>query len=390
MDFGLKNKYDLIFCGGGLSTLIFLNKIISDNYFDDKSILVIEKDPNLIPKKTWSFWEKKDSYWNDFIIKSWDKIVFKTQNVSIERNLTNMNYKMIKSESFYNHIYDKVKRQPNIIIKKGVVENIEEHNDFVVVKTINETFKAGKVLNSIPDNSYKTNLNFPVLLQHFVGWTIQTKENLFDADIATLMDFSIDQNNQTRFFYILPISKNEALVEFTLFSKNLLDDKEYKTEINNYLESSEIKDFKIKSKERGVIPMTCFPFDNANTKNLVNIGTAGGWTKPSSGYTFRFIDKYSDKLIDFIKSEKSFKKFKLRDRFWFYDLLFIDVLYYQNHLGSSLFENMFKKNKFKSIFRFLDNESSLIEELKVIYSFPKWVFIKSFFKNIPKIISAYL
>ena len=386
----MKNKYDLIFCGGGLSTLIFLNKIISDNYFDDKSILVIEKDPNLIPKKTWSFWEKKDSYWNDFIIKSWDKIVFKSQNVSIKRNLTNMNYKMIKSESFYNHIYDKVKRQPNIIIKKGVVENIKEHNDFVVVKTINETFKAGKVLNSIPDNSYKTNLNFPVLLQHFVGWTIQTEENLFDADIATLMDFSIDQNNQTRFFYILPISKNEALVEFTLFSKNLLDDKEYKTEINNYLESSEIKDFKIKSKEKGVIPMTCFPFDNANTKNLVNIGTAGGWTKPSSGYTFRFIDKYSDKLIDFIKSEKSFKKFKLRDRFWFYDLLFIDVLYYQNHLGSSLFENMFKKNKFKSIFRFLDNESSLIEELKVIYSFPKWVFIKSFFKNIPKIISAYL
>ena len=386
----MKNKYDLIFCGGGLSTLIFLNKIISDNYFDDKSILVIEKDPNLIPKKTWSFWEKKDSYWNDFIIKSWDKIVFKSQNVSIKRNLTNMNYKMIKSESFYNNIYDKVKRQPNIIIKKGVVENIKEHNDFVVVKTINETFKAGKVLNSIPDNSYKTNLNFPVLLQHFVGWTIQTKENLFDADIATLMDFSIDQNNQTRFFYILPISKNEALVEFTLFSKNLLDDKEYKTEINNYLESSELKDFKIKSKEKGVIPMTCFPFDNANTKNLVNIGTAGGWTKPSSGYTFRFIDKYSDKLIDFIKSEKSFKKFKLRDRFWFYDLLFIDVLYYQNHLGSSLFENMFKKNKFKSIFRFLDNESSLIEELKVIYSFPKWVFIKSFFKNIPKIISAYL
>ena len=27
-----------------------------------------------------------------------------------------------------------------------------------------------------------------------------------------------------------------------------------------------------------------------------NIGTAGGWTKPSTGYTFRFIDKFSDKL----------------------------------------------------------------------------------------------
>jgi lycopene beta-cyclase len=95
-------------------------------------------------------------------------------------------------------------------------------------------------------------------------------------------------------------------------------------------------------------------------------------------------------LIDFIKSERSFKKFKLRNRFWFYDLLFIDVLYYKNHLGSILFENMFKKNKFKSIFRFLDNESSFTEELKIISSFPKWIFIKSFFKNLPKIIWNYL
>ena len=165
----LKEKYDLIFCGGGLSTLIFLNKIISDNFFDDKLILVIEKDPNLIPKKTWSFWEKKDSYWNDFIIKSWDKIVFKSQNVFIERNLSNMNYKMIKSESFYKHIYDKVKRQPNIKINKGDVVDVHDQNDAVVVKTKNETFTASKVLNSIPNDSYKTNLNFPVLLQHFVG-----------------------------------------------------------------------------------------------------------------------------------------------------------------------------------------------------------------------------
>ena len=386
----MKNKYDLIFCGGGLSTLIFLNKIISDNYFDDKSILVIEKDPNLIPKKTWSFWGKKDSYWNDFIIKSWDKIVFKSQNVNINRSLTSMNYKMIKSESFYNHIYDKVKRQPNIKIKKGDVVDVLDQNDAVLVKTKNESFIAKKVLNSILDDSYKTNSKFPVLLQHFVGWTIKTKKPVFDDRTATLMDFSIEQNNETRFFYILPMSNNEALVEFTLFSKDLLANSEYQIEIKKHLKSLDIDNYEITLKENGVIPMTCFPFEKENTNNIVNIGTAGGWTKPSTGYTFRFIDKYSERIIDFIKSNRTFKDFKLKSRFWFYDLLFIDVLYYKNHLGSILFENMFKKNKFKSIFRFLDNESSFGEELKIISSMPKWVFIKSFFKNLPKIISAYL
>ena len=386
----MKKKYDLIFCGGGLSTLIFLNKIISDNYFNNKSILVIEKDLNTIPKKTWSFWDKKDSYWNDFTVKSWDNIFFKGKNGIIEKNLTSMNYKMIKSESFYNHIYDKVKRQPNIKLKKGIVLDIEDLNDSVIVKSKTQTFIADKVLNSIPDESYKNNLKFPVLLQHFVGWTIKTNKPAFDDDTATLMDFSIDQKNETRFFYVLPTSKNEALVEFTLFSKHLLSNSEYEIEIKKYLKSLEINDYKINLKENGVIPMTCFPFDNANTKNIINIGTAGGWTKPSTGYTFRFIDKYSNSIISLLKSDKSFDNFKVKSRFWLYDLIFIDVLYKMNHLGSVIFENLFRKNKFKTIFRFLDNESSFREELGIIHSMPKWIFIKSFFKNLPKIISSYL
>ena len=386
----MKKKYDLIFCGGGLSTLIFLNKIISDNYFNNKSILVIEKDLNTIPKKTWSFWDKKDSYWNDFTVKSWDNIFFKGKNEIIEKNLTSMNYKMIKSESFYNHIYDKVKRQPNIKLKKGIVLDIEDLNDSVIVKSKTQTFIADKVLNSIPDESYKNNLKFPVLLQHFVGWTIKTNKPAFDDDTATLMDFSIDQKNETRFFYVLPTSKNEALVEFTLFSKHLLSNSEYEIEIKKYLKSLEINDYKINLKENGVIPMTCFPFDNANTKNIINIGTAGGWTKPSTGYTFRFIDKYSNSIISLLKSDKSFDNFKVKSRFWLYDLIFIDVLYKMNHLGSVIFENLFRKNKFKTIFRFLDNESSFREELGIIHSMPKWIFIKSFFKNLPKIISSYL
>ena len=386
----MKKKYDLIFCGGGLSTLIFLNKIISDNYFNNKSILVIEKDLNTIPKKTWSFWDKKDSYWNDFTVKSWDNIFFKGKNEIIEKNLTSMNYKMIKSESFYNHIYDKVKRQPNIKLKKGIVLDIEDLNDSVIVKSKTQTFIADKVLNSIPDESYKNNLKFPVLLQHFVGWTIKTNKPAFDDDTATLMDFSIDQKNETRFFYVLPTSKNEALVEFTLFSKHLLSNSEYEIEIKKYLKSLEINDYKINLKENGVIPMTCFPFDNANTKNIINIGTAGGWTKPSTGYTFRFIDKYSNSIISLLKSDKSFDNFKVKSRFWLYDLIFIDVLYNMNHLGSVIFENLFRKNKFKTIFRFLDNESSFREELGIIHSMPKWIFIKSFFKNLPKIISSYL
>jgi lycopene beta-cyclase len=227
-------------------------------------------------------------------------------------------------------------------------------------------------------------------LQHFKGWTIKTNTSCFDPSIATIMDFSIDQKNETRFFYLLPKKNNEALIEFTLFTKNLIEEKEYESEIKKYISSLNIKDYEIISKEKGVIPMTCYPYDKYNSSNLINIGTAGGWTKPSSGYTFRFIDKFSDKLISFLISGRSFKNFKFRNRYWFYDLIFLDVLFNKNSVGSVLFETMFKKNSFSSIFRFLDNEGSYWDDLRIINSFPKLMFIKSFLKNIPRIISTYL
>tara|TARA_Y100000991_G_C21974001_1_gene351131 strand:- start:3140 stop:4297 length:1158 start_codon:yes stop_codon:yes gene_type:complete len=382
----LKKEYDIIFCGCGLSTLIFLQKIISDSYFDNKSILVIEKNAYSIPKKTWSFWESKNSKWNDFVIKSWDNISFKSHNFNTKKKLDTINYKMIKSELFYKKILDDLKSLTNITFHNAEVKSVQDNGNQVKVNTDSNQFLGNKVFNSIIDNSYLEDDNYPVLLQHFMGWSIKVNEDRFDENTALLMDFSIKQNDETRFFYVLPTSRREALVEFTLFSKNILDDKQYEAEIHNYLLSLKIDDYTINESEKGIIPMTCYPFDKKNSKNLINIGTAGGWTKPSTGYTFRFIDKYSSKLIDFLKSNKSFKKFKTKNRFWFYDLLFLDVLYYNNKLGSNLFERMFKYNKFNSIFKFLDNESSFTDEIKIISSFPKWIFIKSLIKNIPKII----
>lgn len=130
--------------------------------------------------------------------------------------------------------------------------------------------------------------------------------------------------------------------------------------------------------------MTCFDFAKYNTKNLINIGTAGGWTKPSTGYTFKFIDKISSQLLSFLETNNDFRKFDIKTRFWYYDRIFLDVLYYQNHLGSYLFERLFIKNKIENIFRFLDNESCILDDIKITLSFPKLLFTKTFFKTLFK------
>jgi len=129
--------------------------------------------------------------------------------------------------------------------------------------------------------------------------------------------------------------------------------------------------------------MSSYPFWKKNTKKVLNIATAGGWTKASTGYTFRNSDKKSSQLIEFLQNESlKMKDFHKRSRFWFYDLLLLDILYRNNELGCSIFSSLFKKGNPALIFKFLDEETSLIEDFKVILKCPKIPFIKSLFRVI--------
>ena len=50
------------------------------------------------------------------------------------------------------------------------------------------------------------------------------------------MNFDIPQIGNTRFMYLLPFSPTKALVEYTLFSKDLLEKEEYIAEIETFRE----------------------------------------------------------------------------------------------------------------------------------------------------------
>jgi lycopene beta-cyclase len=115
---------------------------------------------------------------------------------------------------------------------------------------------------------------------------------------------------------------------------------------------------------------------------LLFIGTAGGWTKASTGYTFMSTSKKVKKLVAHLKSEKPLNTFNKKDKFWFYDLLLLDVLYANNALGQSIFELLFRKRSPQLIFKFLDEETSFLEDFKFISSPPPWPFMKALLNRI--------
>ena len=376
-------NYDYIITGSGASGLMLAYRMAKDSFFDNASILIIDKEKKTSNDRTWCFWENDKGEWDDLVHKSWNKILFDSHSYKKSIPLQSYTYKMIRSAKFYEKLWNFIDSKNNISFIKANVTSILDTAEGALVETSTGRYRAVKLLNSIDlDQKYTRQEEYPVLLQHFTGWFIETKKNIFDDSVATFMDFTVDQKMNTRFMYVLPVSANKALFEYTLFSKDVLTKEEYELELQKYLELNSISEYTIIEKEKGIIPMTSFKFWQDNSKNILNIGTVGGWTKASTGYTFKNTSKKTIQLIAFLKTENDFTNFRKKTRFWFYDLLMLDVLANHNHLGSNLFSKLFQRNSLKKVFRFLDEETIFIEDLRIMLSMPPLRFIKALFRRV--------
>ena len=380
-------KYDYIFTGSGLSALMTVYELILSAKFADKTILLIDENSKKANDRTWCFWkknnEKGNSFYNSIVSKTWDFTLFANHELHKNLDISPYEYKMIQGIDVYNFIFNEISKHKNIHFLQEKVINFKDFEHHCIVETSNNSFSCDKVFNSIFDPQFVTNQHkYPLLHQHFIGWFIKSKEPVFNENAATFMDFSVAQKGNTRFMYVLPTSKNQALLEYTLFSMDLLSKEEYESEIEIYIKKLGITSYEITEKEQGNIPMTCYPFWKHNSKNIIHIGSAGGWTKASTGYTFKNVTKKTKQLVNFLNKESDFTKFHKKNKFWYYDLLFIDVLFKKNHLGSTIFSALFKDKNSSLIFKFLDEETTYFEDLKIILKCPRITFLKAVFNRI--------
>jgi len=377
--------YNYIFAGSGLSALMTVYKMAKSDKFSDKAILLLDVNPKKTNDRTWCFWEERNETWDAIVTKKWDSALYANSNQTVEIDLAPNKYNQIRSVDFYDFVFNEVAKQDNVTFENQKVVKFEETADFVVLKTESNSYSCDQLFNSILNPfEVEKQKQYPLLKQHFIGWFIESEQEIFNPEQATFMDFSVEQKGNTRFMYVLPTSKTEALLEYTLFSESHLETKEYESEIEIYLKKLGVKNYKIVEKEQGSIPMTCFPFWKNNTKRILNIGSAGGWTKASTGYTFKSADKKSTQLVEFLQTKTDFKQFHKINKFWFYDLLLLDILFKKNEIGATIFSALFTKPNPQLNFKFLDEETSFWEDLQIIWKCPKGMFIKGLFDLILK------
>ena len=352
-------EFDYIIIGGGCAGLSLAYELDLHSKLKDKTLAIVEPRDEYKRDKTWSFWKVSPHNFEDCTIKSWDNFTINIPSHLKHVDCKNMPYQTIDSGLFYQKIIDKIKQNNNIYFFKNINE-VNTENSFI--------------FNSVGD----TIDNKSSLWQHFSGIEIETSKDFFDEKIFNLMDFDCDQKNSVHFFYTLPFSKTKALIETTWISDlNNTSLNDYDIQLKDYIEDKlKIKNYKINYKETGAIPL--FHPNNIKKLNQIEIGTAGGMTRLSTGYTFLNIQEQSKYIRKNIENIKDTKIFSIERKYEFLDNIFLKVLKKNPERMAQIFYKMFNSSP-NTVINFLSNKSNILEDISIISKMPKWVFLKQLF-----------
>ncbi|MDA7686079.1 lycopene cyclase family protein [Candidatus Pelagibacter sp.] len=352
-------EFDYIIIGGGCAGLSLAYELEIHEKFKNKTLAIIEPRNDYIRDKTWSFWKVAAHNFEDCVKHSWSNFSVNIPNQTKYIKCDNFPYQSIDSGLFYQKIINTLKKNTNIHFLKNINE-ISNENSFV--------------FNSVSDVSDSKN----DLWQHFSGIEIETNKDVFDDQIFNLMDFDCEQKDSVHFFYTLPFSKKNALIETTWISDlNHPSNQDYSIQLEDYIKNNlKIKNYEIKFKETGAIPL--FHPQNIKKINQMEIGTAGGMTRLSTGYTFMNIQNQSKYIRENFENIQKVNNFTLNSKYKFLDNIFLKVLKKNSEKMPEIFFKMFNCSP-STVINFLSNKSNIYEDFSIILKMPKRVFLKELF-----------
>jgi lycopene beta-cyclase len=381
----VQSQFAFIIAGGGMAGLS-LAYYLSKSSLGVVPILIIDQFPKNKNDKTWCYWSDRVEEFDHIAEKSWDSLWFHSQsNQSKLLNINPFQYRKINSGDWYSEVNKTLATKPNIQFIKAKIHSFFYRGIDVGVSTDQGDFYASqKVFDSI--SPFRCDFENPEhIKQHFLGWTIESHFPVFKQDSADLFDFRVAFELECEFMYVLPTSPKKALFEYTFFSGKIRDKNYYRDKLKAYLLAYYgfgEDDYDLKEEEYGVIPMR--PLEG-NTQNLhaklIKIGTSGGFVKSTTGYSFLRTQHTLKELVANLetKNHKAFVLKELRFKKWL-DNVFLQVLIDQKIAGSKVFEALFFKNSPQKMLRFLDEKTSLREDLSLMLTVPTYPFLSAAIK----------
>ena len=369
-------KYDYILAGGGCAGLSLVYHLLESS-LKDSQILIIDPNQGEIPNKTWCYWSKEALPIHPQSARfSWNLFYLKDAALQLTKPLEELSYHHLNSHDFYAHVLEKIRQFPNVhFLKEEVVALTPAGTGIKVTTDKADTFNASFVFDSRVES---TDSDQSILKQVFIGIRIKVSEPLFDPKKWGLMDFETRPSNGFDFIYTLPFSTHEALIEYTAYTTEERTEEELLKELQEFLNQKYGSiAYDIQFQESGKIPMSTRNFFSSVSPRHIPIGTAAGWTKPSTGYTFAPIQENCAAIVASLeRDELTSLHFPRKSRFVFYDNILLTIAHRWPKRLPGLFLNLFSSSRPELVFRFLSEKTTFSEEIRLLSGLKFGIFLK--------------
>jgi len=382
---------DLIVLGGGCAGLS-LGMNLTKFGENSPRTTILEGRTHYTNDRTWCFWGGLGSDSEEFSTHRWESFSITTNKARITRHCEETPYLMVSSKDFYQTAQRLIYESPRIDLKLGslITGEIFKRKGLWYVSTPSGEYSAPWVVDTRPGSFplvHHSAASNPMLWQSFLGEELTTEEDLFDPGCVELMDFSGSFPETILFLYVLPFSKREALVEATVFGPRPLRAEELEEPLRS-LTKNRLHGIQALSgrREHGILPMGTKETigrmkqqaeDFGNDPSYVRAGLMAGGARPSSGYAFQRIWKWSQECAVSLITGKPPKPHPHDHPLTrAMDALFLRVLSSNPELAPDLFFSLFAKVDPARVARFMNDQGTLSDCAVIMASLPPTPFLQ--------------
>ncbi len=204
----------------------------------------------------------------------------------------------------------------------------------------------------------------------FLGWEIDTGTDAFDPTVATFMDFRGREPGTVSFCYLLPSSARHALVEIAAFQWRQ-PGPDLARALADYLRQvCGVATWAVTRTEAGSLPLGQPPTRSPRGR-VIPIGVRGGMLKSSTGFAVERIQRHSAAIADSLDRHGHPHAVDARHRrhAWL-DRVFLEALRRDPDMVEDVMVRLFTRNSVPAVLRFLDEDSDLLQEARLVATLP--------------------